>query len=247
MPGPAVPRAPCKPRAGTAASSPAQPLGSPGRVAPWSGAGCPPQSGGANPGVGAAEPSPTGTSPCPAPSPLPGESLQALAPGRRDLWDRLVPTCAADSWDPLPARLEGWVAVPPRSPFLLHRHRLRSPQPTQLAPFLPPSVPLPERGQRQHRTGAPSPLLRTTELCPVPGDLGGAQQGGSPHCQLSPAPSHPPGVLVSGSVPVPVHHPGLGATTCPACCSSPLHPSTSETCPEAHCGTQISAPGLPAT
>lgn len=78
-------------------------------AAPWlsgascsmgSGAGCPSQSGGSNLEVGAAEVCPTGTSPCPAPSPLPGDSWHAL-------WGHLVPACAADSSDPVPARLKG--------------------------------------------------------------------------------------------------------------------------------------------
>lgn len=70
------------------------------------------------------------------------------------------------------------------------------------APSLPLSM-LPERGPRQcHARGPqPSPPQHvavprgsggpggTVPLCP--GGLGAARQGGSPHCQLSPAPSHP--------------------------------------------------------
>lgn len=68
-------------------------------------------------------------------------------------------------------------------------------------------------------------------------------QAGSSPCQLSLTPSHSQGFSewLSGSA---SPHLGLGATICHACYSSAFHPNISKTCPEASCGTQISAPGL---
>lgn len=183
LPLPAVPRAPCEPRAGTAASSPAQPPGSPG----WAVEQLPMHSSGPDLGVSTAELSPTSTGLCSAPSP--GRAARA-AQGRGDLWGYLVPACAEDSWDPLPACLEGWVAVPLCSPFLPHCRCPRSPWPTQLPP----------RGSAGcHPSGASSSVTSGgPQPCPpqhvaVPRVSGAARQGGSPSCQLSPAPLHPVG------------------------------------------------------
>lgn len=95
------------------------------------------------------------------------------------------------------------------------------------------------------RTRAPSLLLFNMHLCL--GALGtlkavscsaqGTHEGSTP-CQLPQTHSLGFSDGLSRSV---SPHLGLGATICSVCYSSAFHPSTSKTCPEARCGTQISA------
>lgn len=79
------------------------------------------------PGIWCYELSPTSTIPCPAPSPGPGRAGMHGPGGEKGPWGCLVPICAAGSWDPIPARLEGCVAAPLCSSSLLPHHCPRSP------------------------------------------------------------------------------------------------------------------------
>lgn len=217
-----------------------------------SGSGCPQRSGGWNLGVSATELSPTSTNPCPAPEPpawgepahaRPGEKGPLGTPAPPFLQMAGAPFLLIQEWggssslQPLPP-----APPPPVKP------------PARTAPSSHSTCGCPSRASSSVTPEVPSPLLCNTQLCP--GALGtlGALSLSAWEAQVlgreaAPAPCSPwpprtPQALVSGSVMVSAHHPGLGATPHLACHSSPLHPSTSKISPE---GTQISAQWLPAT
>lgn len=216
-----------------------------------SGAGRPSQSSRSNPGVSAAELRLPSTSSCPALSPLPGEHLPRGEGASRVAWS--LPALQTVGTLSLPAPKAGWQLLS-TAPSSCTTTACKAPgQRSSLPPAHSGSV----------TPGAPGPILWDTQLCPgLQGPWGhhpalfrgpsAAQQGGSPHFQLSPAPLRPPpaaGLWRAAQCRCRCHRIAWGQgppPTLPAA-ALPFSPAPTRPAQRLVCGTQVGARGLPAT